>query len=126
MNNGISSKAPEKEQIKSDFECLIRGMNSTGMIDCIAYDDLFDEAMPLFDQMYELGKKEATTWHPFPKSKPKNDGEYLTTVLFKTGDKYVISNYWICNGGNGKWVDGFEHNIIAWAEQPEPYKEEGK
>lgn len=60
-------------------------------------------------------------WHPFPKSKPKNDGEYLTTVLFKTGDKYVISNYWICNGGNGKWVEGFEHNIIAWAEQPEPY-----
>lgn len=65
-------------------------------------------------------------WHPYPKSKPKNDGEYLTTVLFKTGDKYVISNYWICNGGNGKWVEGFEHSIIAWAEQPEPYSKEMK
>lgn len=130
MNNGISSKAPEKEQIKSDFECLIRGMNSTGMIDCIAYDDLFDEAMPMFDQMYEQGKKEAIRWHPYPQKKPASyTKNYLLTVEIHYGKsivRMVAIDTWADSKQGGEW-EAFDNNpdavVTAWLELPEPYKQ---
>ena len=122
MNNGISSKAPEKEQIKSDFECLIRGMNSTGMIDCIAYDDLFDEAMPMFDRMFEQGKKEAITWHPYPNEIPERYNHYLVTVE-KKGLKYVAK---VMFSFDEIWLVDKRYKVIAWAELPEPYEPEVK
>lgn len=118
MNNGISPKAPAKEKIKSDFESLIRGMNWTGMIDCIAYDYLFDGAMPMFNKMYELGKKEATTWHPYPKEKPTCTDDYLITI--KKGRKLCVTKD--CYDINeGEFEIEFNTKIIAWAELPMPY-----
>lgn len=119
MNNGISSKAPEKEQIKSDFECLIRGMNSTGMIDCIAYDDLFDEAMPMFDRMFEQGKKEAITWHPYPEETPQSGDNYLVTVIDQSDHKtrYVGTALFLNVTG---WNVSSRYRVIAWANLPEP------
>ena len=111
MNNGISSKAQKKEQIKSDFESLLRGMNWTGMIDSDAYDYLFDEAMPMFDQMYDLGKKEATTWHPYPKEKPKQSGYYIQKLATEFSGRGVSFF--------DKELDEFEYNedyVIAWGE----------
>lgn len=64
-------------------------------------------------------------WKPYPKYKPKKDGEYLITILFRTGDRYAISSYWLCNGGEGKWVHDLGERTIAWADMPKPYKGEG-
>ena len=131
MNNGISPKAPAKEKIKSDFECLIRGMNSTGMIDCIAYDYLFDGAMPMFNKMYDLGKKEATTWHPYPKEKPKSYTKaYLVTIEIQYGKHKVKSteiDTWVDSMDGGEWeMFGARPDTVvtAWAERPEPYQSE--
>ena len=64
-------------------------------------------------------------WHPYPEEKPKNDSRnpYLGT--------------WGCEGVGGKEPEGdlfydedaafkwtLENEVIAWAELPEPYKEE--
>ena len=57
---GISNKAPEKEKIKSRYADYINGLNCVGEIDYPTYCELFDEGMKLFDEMYELGKKDAT------------------------------------------------------------------
>lgn len=119
MNNGISPKAPAKEKIKSDFECLIRGMNGTGMINCIAYDYLFDGAMPMFNKMYELGKKEATTWHPYPEDVPDMDKGYLVTIQNKIGQFYTTMDFWDKEGFVYR-----DKNVLAWAELPEPYRPE--
>lgn len=126
MNNGISPKAPAKEKIKSDFECLIRGMNGTGMIDCIAYDYLFDGAMPMFNKMYELGKKEATTWHPYPKEKPKEYDEYLVTVRVWDEDDYfekVITLFYFDDEDRFA-VEKDNYEVVAWAELPASYQPE--
>lgn len=123
MNNGISSKAPEKEQIKSDFECLIRGMSWMGEIDSDAYDYLFDKAMPMFDQMFEQGKKEAITWHPYPEEKPPCTDDYLITI--KKGRKLCVTKD--CYDINeGEFEIEFNTKIIAWAELPEPHQPEVK
>ena len=131
MNNGISPKAPAKEKIKSDFESLIRGMNWTGMIDCIAYDHLFDGALPMFNKMYELGKKETTTWHPYPKEKPKSYTKaYLVTIVKHYGKhqvKSVEKDTWADSKTGGEWEtfdNSHDTEVTAWAELPEPYQPE--
>ena len=126
MNNGISPNAPAKEKIKSDFECLIRGMNWTGMIDSIAYDYLFDGAMPMFNKMYELGRKESTSWHPYPKEKPEKNGRYLIT--FMEGDADLFDLEIIVGTWDGKrfYISARDKNVLAWAEKPEPYQPENK
>ena len=56
-NWGIADTAPENEKLKSEFADFINGMNSCGEIDYDVYSQLFDFTMPLFDKMFELGKK---------------------------------------------------------------------
>lgn len=58
MNWGIAETASEKEKIKADFADLLHGLNSCGNIDAEAYDELWNYTMPLFDKMYEQGKKD--------------------------------------------------------------------
>lgn len=59
MNWGIAETATEKEKIKSEFADLLHGLNSCGEIDIETYDELWNYTMPLFDKMYEQGKKDA-------------------------------------------------------------------
>lgn len=106
MNNGISPKAPAKEKIESDFESLIRGM-------------------------YELGKKEATTWHPYPKEKPKSYTKaYLVTIVKHYGKhqvKSVEKDTWADSKTGGEWEtfdNSHDTEVTAWAELPEPYRSE--
>lgn len=60
-------------------------------------------------------------WHPYPKEKPKKSGDYLVSI--KAGDKiFAYTAYWIDSIGifELRWIG----RILAWAELPEPYKEE--
>lgn len=121
---GVSSKAPKKEKIKSDYESLIRGFNMTGDIEYSVYSQLFDWGMPLFDKMYELGKKEAICWHKYPEEKPKQRAQYLITIKDIPGAMCVslgvydpATDFWMVSRTTSR-------NIIAWAERPGPYKED--
>ena len=121
---GISSKAPQKEKIKSDYESLIRGFNMTGDIDYSVYSQLFEWGMPLFDEMYELGKKEAIKWHKYPEEKPNKKGEYLISLKNATGKaRTFLESY---DPKTDIWCGSkmISCDVIAWAERPEPYKEE--
>ena len=59
MSWGIAKTATEKEKIKSEFADLLHELNSCGAIDVYIYDALWNSTMPLFDKMYEQGKKDA-------------------------------------------------------------------
>ena len=56
-------------------------------------------------------------WHPYPQERPIEDNDYLITVKYRHTRKVM------------KWdsVNGYfyiEGNVTAWAELPEPYKEQ--
>ena len=69
-------------------------------------------------------QKTEIEWHPYPKEKPNECGEYLVTVNCGYFSLTETST----------WKDGFFTDyenkpnkicsIIAWSEKPEPYKEE--
>ena len=54
-------------------------------------------------------------WHKSPDEKPKKDGIYLITHRF--GNKIGVSMGYVTKDFNSD-------NLIAWAEKPEPYKED--
>ena len=58
MNWGISEDAGEKEKLKSEVNDYFKGLNSVGMIDYIAYSDLYDVCMPILEECYDRIKKE--------------------------------------------------------------------
>ena len=126
---GISPNAPAKEQIKSEFEGIIRGLNCVGEIDYLTYSKLFDEIMPLFDQMHEQGKKDALkdafTWHKFPEETPPEGVPILVTWKGENDSFEVTSGVWKFNkftGGTFSHPYDWVATPIAWAELPEPYK----
>lgn len=60
-------------------------------------------------------------WHPYPEKKPPCTNDYLITIkkgrkLCVTKDCYDITE--------GEFEIEFNAKIIAWAEMPEPYKQE--
>lgn len=62
-------------------------------------------------------------WHPYPQEKPKENKTYLVTLrrLTMGGYQFKIGIYRAFN------EDFFNEDlckVIAWAEMPEPYKEE--
>lgn len=57
-------------------------------------------------------------WHPYPEEKPIFDDDYLITVKYK----HLPNRVYICSGVNGLF--NIKPDVIAWAELPEPYKEE--
>lgn len=60
-------------------------------------------------------------WHPYPEENPKKSGDYL--VYIRAGDKiFTYIAYWI--DSIGIFEPRFVGRILAWAELPEPYKEE--
>ena len=60
-------------------------------------------------------------WHKYPQEKPKKDDEYL--VSLKMWNKsFTSTSSWITS--NDVFEDIWDNCIYAWAEKPEPYKEE--
>ena len=59
-------------------------------------------------------------WHPYPQEKPEEYDEYLVTVKDEQ-DLFTFTTYWLPEGNT--FID-FSRYIVAWAELPEPYKEE--
>ena len=58
-NWSIASTAPEIEKIKAEMADYLHGLNSCAEIDYSIYSQLFDFSLPLIQEAYELGKKEA-------------------------------------------------------------------
>ena len=79
------------------------------------------------DAYRRVNMEQTFKWHPYPQEKPKEWGRYLVTRMrkvdfddwnivtigkYEDGGPWELS-YWECGG-----------LITAWAEIPEPYKEE--
>ena len=61
-------------------------------------------------------------WHPYPQDKPNSLArDYLVTDIYKKKRKVSIS-IWYKSQNKFDKEDIF--SVIAWAEMPEPYKEE--
>ena len=56
-------------------------------------------------------------WHPYPQERPVEDNDYLITVKYSRRARKVTT--W--DSVNGYFY--IEGNVTAWAELPEPYKE---
>ena len=56
---GISENASEKEKLKAEINDYFYGLNVVGMIDYIAYSELYDVCMPILDKCYERLKAES-------------------------------------------------------------------
>lgn len=69
-------------------------------------------------------EKIKTIWHPYPQEKPQNNSAkpYLVSVRFF--DEIVVDmDYY--EGDYFKWCKyRKDERVIAWAEMPDPYKEE--
>ena len=53
MSWGISENASEKEKLKAEVNDYFHGLNAVGMIDYIAYCDLYDACMPILEECYD-------------------------------------------------------------------------
>lgn len=72
----------------------------------------------------DLFNKNAIVWNKYPENKPKLWTRKLVTFINDSGQKEVGFDSLIENGGKEVWgLPGFPLKVIAWAEQPEPYKE---
>ena len=60
-------------------------------------------------------------WHKYPQEKPKKDDEYLVSVNMWNKSS-TLTSLWI--GSIDAFIDLWNEYISAWAEMPEPYKEE--
>ena len=74
--------------------------------------------------------KQTVAWHPYPKEKPnvpttvkESWGEYYATYTYLVTQKYADGSRHI-NVGSFFMGCFSESGVIAWAELPEPYKEE--
>ena len=56
-------------------------------------------------------------WHPYPQERPIEDDDYLITVKYRRARKVTT---W--DSVNGYFY--IEGDVTAWAELPEPYKED--
>lgn len=69
-----------------------------------------------------LQESNEVVWHPFPKEKPNEDGDYLVTIQWNIpkGEPYRVV-------GNASWMgfgwDMSDTEILAWSELPRPYEE---
>ena len=60
-------------------------------------------------------------WYKYPEEKPKKDEQYLVSVNMGN-ESFTSTSYWITS--NDAFEDIWDECIYAWAEKPEPYKEE--
>ena len=70
----------------------------------------------------EKMNKTKVEWHPYPKEMPDMAGgeKYIVTVKYKRNVKLKIME----SGERGCFIPPLFGKIIAWAELPEPYKED--
>ena len=60
-------------------------------------------------------------WYKYPQEKPKKSDQYLVSV--KAGDdSFTSTSYWITP--KDVFQDMWDECISAWAELPDPYKED--
>ena len=74
----------------------------------------------------EVLKSEEETkvkWHPYPKEKPKREGDYLLTLMIDN-HRYIRFGYYDIFKKRSCFLGTNEMYIIAWAELPKPYTEE--
>lgn len=77
-----------------------------------------------FQRVGGIMSENTVKWHPYPKEKPKCADEYLVTINCGYFNTTSTSDW-----KEGKFTD-YENepqkigSIIAWAEMPEPYKED--
>lgn len=60
-------------------------------------------------------------WHTYPEEKPKEDDQYLVSVNM-WNKSYTSTSRWISSKDGFK--DVWDKFVYAWAEMPEPYKEQ--
>ena len=63
-------------------------------------------------------------WIPVSDRHPSWDDlhkQFLVTYVTRTGKRHVTKTMW---WGANLWGKNVNGNVIAWAEMPEPYKEE--
>lgn len=65
-----------------------------------------------------LKESNEVVWHPYPEEKPTRRGNYLVTLNVGGGKKMICT---LCSPQTG---DFNTDSVLAWAELPEPYKEE--
>lgn len=58
MSWGISENASEKKKLKAEVNDYFHGLNAVGMIDYIAYSELYDVCMPILEECYDRMEKE--------------------------------------------------------------------
>ena len=66
-------------------------------------------------------KKVEIEWHRYPDEKPKEDDRYIITVSAKHALFTKTSNW---SSRRNVFEDYWDELVTAWAELPEPYKEE--
>ena len=66
-------------------------------------------------------KKVEIEWYPYPEEKPKKVDQYLVSVNMGN-ESFTSTSYWIPR--ENVFEDIWDECICAWAEMPEPYKEE--
>lgn len=100
MGWSISENASPKEKIKAEVNDLLKGLNSTGVINYPTYSEIYDEVSKALDRMYELGGQVNT------------DTSHINQVLTTLTDKernalsQAISVLWLNDSSdymNGLW-----------------------
>lgn len=71
---------------------------------------------------YAFDKIEGIKWHPYPKEKPSMDDVYIVSLVINSEKPYSWISYYRKEDGFSEDYNGSVVN--AWAEMPEPYKEE--
>lgn len=58
-------------------------------------------------------------WHPYPQDKPYCDDNYIVSVKIGKSEYVTVSMYF-----DDEFENFYDCEVMAWAELPEPYKEE--
>lgn len=76
--------------------------------------------VPMYDKRRK--RNDAIHWHSYPNEKPDNISSYLVSAIYNRS-RFTTIDMWIPNM-KVFLKEEDELKIIAWAELPEPYKEE--
>ncbi len=60
-------------------------------------------------------------WHPYPETKPKKSGKFLVTLSGDTEKDEPIVTAREYKAKLEMFLPKWRHDVIAWAELPEPY-----
>ena len=69
------------------------------------------------EQIYEQGKRDGIEWHPYPKEKPTESGEYNVTI--RNVNVVILATY---DAKHDSW-EVPNTLVIAWTDLMKPYEE---